>query len=123
MTTATKARKPRPKPERRVHLYDGFPMLLEMTIGPLSYSYWLTPIPADFGLGFEVRKLIGDGGDVYHAHIDTEAGHHSCTCKGGTYHGHCKHVESIVALIRSGKISVPAPQRPAAAVPVQFDDP
>jgi hypothetical protein len=133
MTTATKARKPRPKPARRVHLYDGFPMLLEMTVGPVEFTYWLTPVPCDFGATFEVRKMLTDGGTVYHVHIDDE-GHHSCDCPGGSYHGKCKHLSALLALVKSGKLALPE-KKPAAATahgcaveppapePVQFDDP
>jgi len=103
MQTATRTRKPRVKPARRVHLYDGSPALLEMTIGAETFSYWLKPLAADFGTSFEVRKLLADGGDVYHVHID-EQGHHSCTCKGGTYCGHCKHLEAVLALRKAGKL-------------------
>jgi len=109
MATATRnARKPRTKPERRVHLYnaDGNPKLLEMTIGAESFSYWLESIPADFGIGFEVRKLLPEI-DVYHVHYDPARRLTTCDCKGGEHHGHCKHQEAILALIQCGKLAVP----------------
>ncbi|MGH7223520.1 MAG: hypothetical protein ACRELF_09855 [Gemmataceae bacterium] len=128
MTTATKSRQ-RVKSERRVHLYnaDGNPKLLEMTIGKDSFSYWLKIIDADYGIGLEVRKLVTDGinppsDDVYHVHYDPARRLSSCDCKGGTFHGHCKHQEAILALIRAGKLSVPEPKQQPSE-PEEFDDP
>jgi hypothetical protein len=99
--------KPRPKPERHVHLYDGVPALLEMTIGKQSFAYWLSEIPDGAGRGFEVRKMSPAGqepsADVYHVHVD-DHGHHSCDCPGGEFHGHCKHLDCILTLIKSGKL-------------------
>jgi hypothetical protein len=43
--------------------------------------------------------------------LDLQRGQHSCTCKGNTYCGRCKHAEAILALIKSGKIDVP-PAKP-----------
>jgi hypothetical protein len=50
-------------------------MLLEMTIGRDNYSYWLRPIPADYGQAFELRKSIAEGGDVYHVCLDGQRSH------------------------------------------------
>jgi hypothetical protein len=119
MTTATKNRnrKPRSKPERHVTL--GTPTngvyALHMTIGTgekaKHFGYYVRRIPADFGLAFrfekfETEQVEGEPSD-YDVLIDPERGYHSCTCKGGTFHGHCKHAESVLALIQSGKIDVP----------------
>jgi hypothetical protein len=116
MSTSTRVRRT-VKPDRRVHLFDGTPALLEMTVGAESFSYWLTAIPSDWGLAFEVRKMICEGGDIYHVHYDPQTRQSSCDFKGGTYCGHCKHQEAILALLRTGKLAVPAPQpvsQPAA---------
>jgi hypothetical protein len=121
MTTASKSR-PRVKPERRVHLYnpEGTPKLLEMTIGKDTFAYWLKIIDADYGIGFEVRKPFPET-DVYHVHYDPARRYSSCDCKGGLHHGHCKHQEAIIALIRSGKLSVPEPKQQPSDV-CELDD-
>jgi hypothetical protein len=132
MSTATKSRK-RVKPERHVTL--GTPtngvFALHMTIGTgekaQHFGYYVQPMPADFGLGFhfekfDVEKVEGEPSE-YDVNIDLQRGYHSCTCKGNTYCGHCKHVESILALIKSGKIAVPAAKQPPAPEPIEFDDP
>lgn len=121
MTTASKPR-PRVKPERRVRLYgaDSNPMLLEMTIGAELFAYFVTKIDG----GFAFRKCpdcvheIDDA--VYRVHCDPATRLSTCTCKGNTYCGHCKHIESILALIQSGKIAVPAgKQQPATVEPAK----
>jgi hypothetical protein len=128
MTAATATRKPRSKPERRVHLYnaEGNPKLLEMTVGKDSFAYWLRIIDADYGIGFELRKCP-DGinplsADTYHVHYDPARRLSTCDCLGGLHHGHCKHQESILALIQSGKIAVPAAKPQLAREPVVLED-
>jgi hypothetical protein len=122
MPTATKSRQ-RGKPQRRVSLYnaDGNPKLIEMTVGKDAFTYWLKILAADYGIGFEVRKLVTDGinppsKDVYHGHYDPARRLSSCDCMGGLHHGHCKHQEAIIALIRSGKLSVPEPKQQSSEV-------
>jgi len=116
MSTATKSRQ-RVKPERRVHLYnaDGNPKLLEMTIGKDTFAYWLLILDADYGIGFEVRKMLPET-DVYHVHYDPARRLSSCDCKGGEFHGHCKHQEAILALIQCGKLAVPEPKHEPSEV-------
>jgi hypothetical protein len=118
MTTTTKTRQ-RSKPSRRLSFYPGVPALVEMTITTgrkaETFSYWLEQIPADFGLGFEVKKLITDGGTVYHVNLDLQHERHTCDCKGAEKWGHCKHQEAILALIKAGKLSAePLPVRSVA---------
>jgi hypothetical protein len=116
MTTATKSRK-RVKPERHVAISKSCNGVyaLAITIGTgekaKQFGYYVRRIPADFGLAFhfekfETEKVEGEDSE-YEVNIDLQRGYHSCTCKGNTYCGHCKHVESVLALIKSGKIAVP----------------
>ncbi len=129
MSTATKSRK-RVKPERRVTISPpvngGYAMLMTIGTGDKAkrFGYYVDPIPADFGLGFRFEKFAIDkvegAPSEYDVNIDLQRGFHSCTCKGNTYCGHCKHVESILALIKCGKIA--APQQPAPE-PIEFEDP
>jgi hypothetical protein len=129
MSTATNSRK-RVKPERHVTIgaSTNSVFALHMTIGTgetaQHFGYYVSRIASDFGLGFHFEKFgteqVEGEPSEYDVNLDLERGYHSCTCKGNTYHGHCKHVESVLALIKSGKIAVeqqPAPQ------PVEFDDP
>jgi hypothetical protein len=132
MTTATKSRK-RVKPERRVQISPffagGYAMLLTIGTGEKAkrFGYYIDPIPADFGLAFHLEKFAIDKAEgepsEYDVNLDLQRGSHSCTCKGNTYCGHCKHVESVLALIKSGKIDVPMPQPQTEPEPIEFDDP
>jgi hypothetical protein len=102
------------------HLYnaEGTPKLLEMTIGEETFVYWLTILDADYGLGVEVRKPLPET-NVYHVHYDPLRQISSCDCLGGSHHGHCKHLEAIVALLRAGKLVVPQqPDSEAAPEPI-----
>ena len=132
MSNASKSRK-RVKPERRVQMSKivngGF--AIAMTIGSgetaKQFGYFVEPIPADFGLGFHFEKFVhqqveGEPSE-YDVNIDLQRGYHSCTCKGNTYCGHCKHVESVLALIKSGKIAVPDRSNNPPPNPCAFDDP
>ena len=69
-----------------------------------------------------MEKVEGEPSE-YDLLIDLERGFHSCTCKGNTYCGHCKHVESVLALLKSGKIALPAAKQQPAPEPVAFADP
>lgn len=86
---------------RDLHLFeDGQP------IG----SYWLHQIPCDLeGKGWQVDKFPCDckpGEPVtYHVMISADASHSTCECKGFLVHGHCKHIDSLTALMASGRIS------------------
>jgi hypothetical protein len=126
MSNATKPRK-RVKPERRVQMSKivngGFAIAMTIGYGETAkqFNYFVESIPADFGLGFHFEKFIhqqveGEPSE-YDVNIDLQRGSHSCTCKGNTYCGHCKHVESVLALIKSGKIDVPAAKPEAAPKP------
>jgi hypothetical protein len=124
MATVTQNGKSRKQVERHVNISKpvGGVYALHMTIGAgekaRHFGYYLQQIPADFGLGFHVEKfgveqVEGEPAE-YDVHIDTERGYHSCTCKGNTYHGHCKHVEATLALLQSGRIQ---PNKPATVKP------
>ena len=110
-TTATarpRQRKPRQKPARFARLCvkpDGKnPGVVKLIVGKESADYLLTPIPADFGRGFEVLKigLEANGEPPYHVNLDGDK--RTCDCKGGLKHGHCKHADGIAALIQAGKL-------------------
>jgi hypothetical protein len=128
MSTAMKSRK-HVKPERRVTISPpvngGYALLMTIGTGDKAkrFGYYVDPIPADFGLGFHFKKFAIDEVEgepsEYDVNLDLQRGYHSCTCKGNTYCGHCKHVESILALIKGGKIAVP---RQPAREPIVLED-
>jgi hypothetical protein len=91
------------------------------------FGYYVSRIPADFGLGFHfekfgVEKVEGEPSE-YDVNLDLQRGYHGCTCKGNTYSGHCKHVEALVSLIRAGKLAVPQQQPVGEAAPETIPEP
>ena len=62
-------------------------------------AYTLEPIPSDFGRGLLLHKHDGQSYAVNLSGPDS-----TCDCKGHTQHGHCKHVESLLALQQRGKL-------------------
>lgn len=132
MSTATKSR-PSVKPERRVTIGEFISGIACLSMAMIErrasaepkitiYGYFLHRLPADFGLAFRFEPFAEqkrNGSEDYDVNIDLARGYHSCTCKGNTYCGHCKHVESVLALIKAGKIAVP-PQ--PAREPIVLED-
>ena len=109
MTTTTSARKPRQrrKHERTVKVLvapaAGNPMMfVRLTVDGKPSYYWVSPLASDFGKGFRFEKPAPDT-DVYDVLL--EQGGDSCTCKGHTYGGFCKHVDCCRALIGAGQLS------------------
>jgi hypothetical protein len=61
--------------------------------GEAINTYTLENIPADSGRGLLLHKHDGTSCAVCLSGPDS-----TCDCKGFTSHGHCKHVESLLAL-------------------------
>src|SRR6185312_6806627 len=104
----TKSRKPATKPERKATLgtLTNGKLLLCITQGADVRSYLLTPISSDFGTAYHLLKSDNGSGDSEEYDVLMNGRDSSCTCKGNTYHGHCKHVESLTALLNAGKLNV-----------------
>jgi len=62
-------------------------------------SYTLESIPSDLGRGLLLHKHDCTSYAVCLSDPDSE-----CDCKGFESHGHCKHVESLLALQQRGKL-------------------
>jgi hypothetical protein len=60
-------------------------------------AYRVSGVESDFGRGFLFEN---ESGESYHVHLDGED--RSCECTGHLRHGHCKHADGILALIRCG---------------------
>ena len=104
-TTQTKAPRQRKKPVRTCRLMqtDGGPALsIRQRQGNQPEQidvYYLEPIPSDHGRGLILHKHDGTSYAVCLSGPDSE-----CDCKGFESHGHCKHVESLLALQQRGKL-------------------
>ena len=104
-TTATRKPRQRRKPQRFARLVttDGKAVLVIRQARPRSAdvvdAYTLEPIPSDHGRWLLLHKHNGTSYAVCLYGTDSE-----CDCKGFASHGHCKHVESLLALQQRGKL-------------------
>lgn len=84
----------------------GGATVLWLTAGKLTTAYRLERLDTEIGgVAFQLSKAHQCGDDepeVYRVLLngwDT-----SCTCPGHTFHNHCKHVDSLAALLAAGKV-------------------
>lgn len=110
ITETRKSRKPSNRTATLGALSDGA-QLLWLTQDGKTRGYRLTPLPSDFGAAYRLHKAdAGDGhSEQYDVCLDLEHGRHSCECLGFLKHHHCKHLESIIALVQAGKLVAPKP--------------
>lgn len=111
---APPARKPRTKPPRKVRLEGLANEVMVITDGEGAAAkevrYHLSPLAADFGLAFSVRKFTADGGNgtAYDVCLGGGPGNSDiCGCKGHLQHGHrtvCRHVAALRALLTHGRV-------------------
>jgi hypothetical protein len=80
-------------------------------------DYFILPLPSDFGVAFEVTKLVpGKGADTrYAVNLGGEGEPATCECKGFLAHGHCRHLEGLAALRAAGRLGAAPAAAPAAA--------
>jgi hypothetical protein len=107
---------PRPpvKPDRKVnwvwrnaeHGYGVLRILEAVGHKATTDNYFILPVPSDWGLAYEVTKLVpGKGGEArYHVNLGGEGEPASCECKGFLAHGHCRHIEGLTALRQAGRL-------------------
>jgi hypothetical protein len=111
--TATKSRKQEDRSAKLMHV--GNVDVLVLTTGKETIAYMLEALPATVGCGFRLTKADrGDGpGEEYDVLLDGQFS--SCECKGFMRWNHCKHVESLTALVKCGKITPPPASKPQPA--------
>ena len=100
------ARKPRPKPARRVNLLcpatPTMPGIVRIQVGDEPWTdYNLAPIASAFGRAFRLVKLLGPH-DRYDVLLNGERS--TCECKGFLRWGHCKHIGALYALAEKGHL-------------------
>ena len=106
-TTQSKAPRQRRKPTRTCRLTTTHAGTVALVIrqqqgkqAPQTDVYYLEPIVSQTsGRGLLLHKHDGTSYAVLLSGPDSE-----CDCKGFTSHGHCKHVESLLALQQVGKL-------------------
>jgi len=116
-STATRARVKTERTARLGPVIPGSPdRLLSMTFitrGPKRteeehFAYWLRSIPGSAN-GFRLEKVkpVPAEGEPDHYDVLLDGERSTCECQGFLRWGHCKHVESLLALIKCGKLSAP----------------
>ena len=116
-STATRARVKTERTARLGPVIPGSPdRLLFMTLitrGPKRtkeehFDYWLRSIPGSAN-GFRLEKVnpVPAEGEPDHYDVLLDGERSTCECQGFLRWGHCKHVESLLALIKCGKLSAP----------------
>lgn len=105
-----KSSKPRSKPARSLTIleapaphFDGFGAI-RITEGKKVDVYLIRQIPADFGEGWSFDKLTPEMETAEQYDVNLMGRESSCTCPGHTYHGHCRHIESLLALDARGAL-------------------
>jgi hypothetical protein len=93
-----------PKPARSIRLvrspaHDGVGVF-RVSVGRTTTFYAVHEVPCFIGgRGFAVHRL--GLGTLYHVRVGRPADC-SCECKGFLYHGYCRHVLGLQALVREG---------------------
>ncbi len=104
MATVSRPR-PRVKPARSIRLILApsrlMPGIVRITVGKSATDYLVEGVPADFGMGFKLTKILGQN-ETYHVNLNGKES--LCDCEGHGAHGHCKHVEGLAALHNAGRI-------------------
>jgi hypothetical protein len=104
---------------------------VRITVGKAVSSYFVEPLPSDFGAGFRLVKFDCDRKpgepDSYEVLISDRKTHSVCPCRGFEKHGwhldaggnlvSCKHLDSLLALVADGRLSLPA----KPALPASFE--
>ena len=101
-----RTRSPRQPPTRTVRLVrpaaiDGTAVIC-VTLAEQATCYAVREIPCEIGgRGFAVHRT--GLGNLYHVRVGPPEDC-SCECRGFLYHGHCRHVLGLMALLREGKL-------------------
>jgi hypothetical protein len=102
MTTTT--RKPVARHAHLSPMTNG-KQLLGITKDGETFFYVLTPLTSAWGKAYQLGKASVDGSmESYNLLLDDHH-HHSCDCAGFTFRNKCKHVDSLVALTKAGKLN------------------
>ena len=103
MTTRTR------KPKTRSMKYDALVGTLALTVdGKEAGSYWLDSRRVANGVVVRLTKFVACRTANDAAHYDVligSKGERRCSCRGFCKWKHCKHVDSVAALVAAGKLS------------------
>jgi hypothetical protein len=125
-TTAPRPRRQRPKPPRSCKLSRSAGVqVLTLKVGKDVDNYFLEEIGAAEGRGFQLTRIATEKEPeaIYHVNLNDSDSQHSCDCKGFCRWGHCKHADSLLALLQRGKLPTTAPDcQPFPAEDLDIDE-
>jgi hypothetical protein len=105
--TSKRARKPQARSMRLTTI--GTADVLWLTVGKLTTAYKLTRLPSDWGTAYRLEKAIQGNGQQEQYDVLLDGARTSCECHGNLRWNRCKHVESLQALVKQGKLDGPTP--------------
>jgi hypothetical protein len=107
----TRTRKTTRKPEARtVRLMQvGASQVLAITKGKDTTFYRLEELTTSYGRGFRLHKADRGDGPEDHYDVMLDGARTSCECLGNLKHNHCKHVEGLQPVVKSGKLPAAKP--------------
>src|SRR6516162_5556833 len=116
------SRKPRPKPQLQL-CFTPVPAsqndcyVLDLILGEDSCTYWLRPLPSDFGRAYRLTKFLHQGGECYDVLLDGDKS--TCECLGHLrWQTPCKHLQALLHLDAAGRL--PTPPKPLYRSTAEF---
>ena len=108
--------------EARIECEDGDRGFIRIKTDRTDDVYHIEPIASDYGAAFRLDKHSGpEVAESYDVCLDGPTS--TCECKGFLRWRHCKHLEGLNALRRSGKLTCRTPdRRPAFDDGFEYDD-
>jgi hypothetical protein len=106
MKTATRKTKKTTEETRTAKLLTvGTSKVLALTTERDGTSFYrLEVLAADRGRGFRLTKADKGDGETAEYDVNLDGQFSSCECKGFYRWNHCKHAESLAALVGAGKL-------------------
>src|SRR5262245_46853948 len=98
--------KPSRKPQNRIArlMTVGASTVLAITQGKDTTFYRLEELTTNYGRGFRLHKADKGDGPEDHYDVMLDGARTSCECMGNLRWNHCKHVEGLEAVVKSGKL-------------------
>src|SRR3954470_22657374 len=103
LSCPTRQRRPKQRTCRLTHTSGGAALVIRQRQGTQAErfdAYFLEPIPSQMG----GRAFLLHKHDCTSYAVNLSGTASTCDCPGFDSHGHCKHVESLLALQQRGKL-------------------
>jgi hypothetical protein len=121
-SASRKVSKPRPKPPLEI-CFTPVPAsqndcyVLDLLRGDEAATYWLRPLPSDFGRAYRLTKFLHQDGESYDLLLDGPRS--TCECLGHLrWQTPCKHLQALLQLDAAGRL--PTPPRPLYRSTAEF---